>query len=448
MFLQYMKDRIWKPVLCALMAAALSICMFQGFNLDEHAISDSLPLTSLLALVMELLMTVFSYNRRSIIAGVAVMTGAAAVFFITLMAGNVTIRDELSSPSVIYIYVIVLYLASIAVYLLGSSRIGTAVLFALGVYLIAGLKYLEFESRPLYLILFAAAAIVEFAFLEYNKSALESVMYRPDFTRFGISSSAMAAAALGIAAVMFFTIIVPIHPGARDIRLLTQHIAIENLKVTGIMDQYPVEDPDLTTDRKDESRQEEKTEDASAGAEALAGDSRASGNDAGSGEENSGGSADQGNGQEEGGAAVSYQRHINKPLLVLISTLIAVVLAISLKLLQRRLWMRKVREKTPSEQVRLLYLGLLKKFHRLGFGRRPEDTPSAYAARNKRQMKVFIPEKTDFTYLTGIFLRVRYGQFEAEQKDCEAFYKIYDDFYKNCRTYTGKLKYLKQFFFL
>ena len=169
MFLQYMKDRIWKPVLCALMAAALSICMFQGFNLDEHAVSDNLPLTFLLALVMELLMTVFSYSRRSIIAGVVVMTGAAAVFFIILMAGNVTIRDELSSPSVIYIYVIVLYLTSIAVYLLGSSRIGTAVLFALGIYLIAGLKYLEFESRPLYLILFAALC----RFLRKPGTALE-----------------------------------------------------------------------------------------------------------------------------------------------------------------------------------------------------------------------------------------------------------------------------------
>ena len=417
--------------------------MFQGFNLDHHSISDNLPLTFLFSLLLELILTIFSYNRRSIITGISVMVAIVAVFFISLNVREITIRDELSDPTVIYIYIIVLFVTSVLVYLLASTRIGTAVLFIMGIYLIAGLKYLEFESRILYLILFAGAAIMEFAFLEYNKSAMESVMYRPDFTRFGVSSGALAVSALGIASLLFFAIIVPAHPGARDLTLLTKHIAIENLKVTGIMDQYPVEDPNLHTEKTEESLQNQKTENEDSEANAESSDNSSNGED-----EDLSGTSSPGGGQEEKGNAITYWRTVNKPLLALILILVIVVTAVLLKILYRRLWMKKVKEKTPEEQILLLYRGLLKKFRHLGIEQRPEDTPSVYAARNKRKLKSFTSGKSDFTRLTGFFLCVRYGQFRASERDCREFYRVYEDFYKNSRSYLGNLKYIRKFFLL
>ena len=437
-----MRDRIWKPVLCALMAASLSICMFQGFNLDHHSISDNLPVTFLLSLVLELILTVFSYNRRSILTGIPVILGVAVVFFISLNVRGITIHDELSSPSVIYIYMIVLFITSVIVFLLGSSRAGTAVLFALGIYLIGGLKYLEFDSRVLYLILFVVSAMMEFAFLEYHNSAMESVLYRPDFTRFGMSSGALAAVTLGLAALMFFAVIVPFDPGAKNITLLTKHIAIENLKVTGIMDQYPVEDPNLHTDQTEETSQQQKEENENSEAKASSGDSALNA------ENDQAGESSLGSGQEEKGKAITYTRNINVPLLITILILLIAAASVLLKLLYRRLWLNHVRKKAPEEQIRILYLGLLKKFRRLGIERRPEDTPSVFATRNKRQLKLFASGKADFTRLTGLFLRVRYGQYRASQRDCRDFYKVYEDFYKHSRSYLGNLKYARKFFLL
>ena len=430
------------------MASSLSICMFQGFNLDQHSISDNLPVTFLLSLVICLILTVFSYNRRSIVTGAVVMTGASIFFFLFLMIRGITIRDELASPTVIYIYIIILYVTSIAVYLLGSARAGTAVLFAMGSYLIAGLKYLEFESRILYLVLFAAAAIMEFAFLEYYRSALKSVLYRPDFTRFGLSSSALAAAALGIAALLFFAVIVPMNPGAKDITLLTKHIAIENLQVTGIMDQYPVEDPELHTDLTDESAGRQKAKDEGGSQNTENGAENSDQSLEGGNADNGSGAGNRGNGRETAGTAITYQRNINKPALFIILVLALMVASVMIKLLQRRLWMKRIRKKAPEEQIVMLYLGLLNKFRYLGMERRPEDTPSVYAARHRRQLKFLMPGKTDFSRMTGLFLRIRYGQFHASERDCREFYRVYRDFYRNSRAYLGNLRYAGKFFFL
>ena len=256
----------------------------------------------------------------------------------------------------------------------------------------------------------------------------------------------MTAATLGLAALMFFAIIAPIDPDAKNITLLTKHIALENLKVTGIMNQYPVEDPNLQTDQTDVSKQEQKMENENSEVQAKSGDS-SSASDNSDQEDNSSGS-NAGNGQKEKGTAITYLRNINVPLLLAILALLIILASIGLKLLYRRLWLKKVKQKPPEEQIQILYLGLLKKFRHLGMERRPEDTPSVYASRNKRLLKSFTSGKTDFTRLTGLFLRVRYGQFRASQRDCRDFYKVYEEFYKNSRSYLGNLKYVRKFFLL
>ena len=445
MLKSYIKDHIWNIILCAVMSGSIIVCACQGFNLDAHAISDSLIAAILLSAVCQMLLTLSAYNRKTIIAGVIGALILAGAFMILLNIRNVDIVDEIDSSTVIYIYPIILYIANILVFLPAQFRIGTAVLFILGTLVIGGLYYLEFDSSLLWLILFLMACICQFILLEYRANALQSVQYEPAFQKTGALGTGMTAAALILSLIVFFGIIHPLHPGAKDLTLLTQHIGIESLNVTGIMDDYPVVDPDLYSTNIDDSEQDEVDEDADSESELQEGE------DQDSSDETDGSSSDEnatGSGEERTAQAITYEKVVHTLPRLILSAVLLFALLIGGKLLYRSLWLKKISERSAEEQIRLLYQNFLKKFSRVGVGRIPSDSVRVFLSKNEETLERYSKGSTDFRTLTGVFERVKYGNESATKEECAAFHVYYRSFYKNCREILGTLNYARKFFFL
>lgn len=440
MFVNYMKDRIWKWIFCSVMAGALSLCMFQGFDLDAHPLSDQLPAAIAFSALLQLVLIAFGYRKPTILAGIATSIGVAILFLIFLKVRGIDIVDELDSPTVIYIYPIVLFLTSLVVHLLSSVRAGLPVLFVVGTWLISALKYLEYEKKPLCLILFMVCCIGQFIQLNYQKNAMESIQYEPAFLQSGATSVLSVLLACGLSALLFLAVIVPLHPAVRDLTLLTQHIAIEQLQAVGIVTDDLVENPEETTDETNPDEKEKNREDP---------DSDAAHNEK-MDRENAGQNASSGAGgsSRTDGKAIRHYRVIPWFVLLPLFILAAVAGIIFLRFCLRKRRMDRILRMENGRKVESLYLELLRRFAILGFGRRPEDTPYRYAEKNRRSLEPFFRKKASLEELTDLYVRVRYGGHEATDGECRKFLPVYRDFYLTCRMMQGNLKYYLRYFFI
>jgi hypothetical protein len=443
MFLNYMKDRLWEIIFCSVMTGALALCMFQGFNLDEYAISDGLLPTVLLAGVLTVVLAMCGYNRRSIVAGALGLAGVAGLFLLYLNAREIDIVDELDSPTVIYIYPIVLFLTGVIVWLLGRTRPGTAVLFIAGTWIIIGLEYLEFEQKLPAFVLFLVCCAGQYVQLNYRCNARKSVQYTPAFLKNGAETTVMSAAAVGMAALLVLFLIIPLNLPVKDLTLLTRHIAIERLQVAGIVDTYPQEDPNQTTNETNNDNPEKTAEDENS-------DTNSTENPQIQQEENNNGGTNDsaGNGEDREAGAIRYNSEILWWLVIPLLVLLIIAAIILLKLLQRRRWYRRVLEQGERDQVETLYVELLRRFGVLGVRRRPEDSPLAFVKKNRRRLNGFFRNHVSLEELTSIYMKVRYGGFEPGERECRKFRTVYENFYKNCRGMTGNVRYLRYFLFL
>lgn len=439
MFVNYMKDRIWKWIFCSVMAGALSLCMFQGFDLDAHALSDQLPAAIAFSALLQIVLIAFGYRKPTILAGIATLIGCAVLFLVLLKVRGIDIVDELDSPTVIYIYPIVLFLTNVVVHLLSSVRVGLPILFVVGTWLISALKYLEYEKKPLCLILFMICCIGQFIQLNYQKNAMESIQYEPAFLQSGATSVLSVLLACGLSALLFLAVIVPLHPAVRDLTLLTQHIAIEQLQAAGIVTDDLVENPEETTDETDPDEQEKNREDPDSDAKKNENPEK---ENAGKRASGAGGSS------RTAGKAIRHYRVIPWFVLLPVFAVAAIIGIIFLRFHMRKRRLNRILRMENRRKVESLYLELLRRFAILGFGRRPEDTPYRYAEKNHRSLDPFFRKKASLEELTDLYVRVRYGGHEATDEECRKFLPVYRDFYLTCRMMQGNLKYYLRYFFV
>ncbi len=95
-----------------------------------------------------------------------------------------------------------------------------------------------------------------------------------------------------------------------------------------------------------------------------------------------------------------------------------------------------------------MYLELLRRFAVLGYRRRPEDSASAFVKKNRRHLSGYFRNRVSLEELTAIYLKVRYGGYTPEERECRKFQTVFESFYSNCRSMTGTVRYLRYFLFL
>ncbi len=424
------------------MTAALSVSMFQGFNLDAYSFSDRLLPALCIAGLLQAVFLICSYSKKTIALGTAGMTAALTAAVLWMRSLELSIVDEIGSDTVIYIYPIVLFLSSVYVWLLSSARWGIAVLFPTGVVIMTALKYLEFDGIPVCFVLFQLACAAQLILLNYQKSAVTSDIVTPAFFRCGLTAVCSAALALAVSAGIYGAVIHPLGPPVRELHLLTKHIAVQSLDFIGIADDYPV------TDLQERSNQTKEDSSVTSAPEEEAENTpeNPDGNDDQKSQENA--LDGHGSGEEKEATAIRYHKNKYTVLWYILSVIFLLCLLFGGKLLQRRLWFKKAAGQSAGIQVEMFYLYFIDKLKIMGMERMPDDSPYIYAEKNAEKLKRFAADHTSFEELTDIFVRVRYGRYEARPEDCRRFQEFYREFHKNCRIAAGRAGYVRKFFFL
>ncbi len=439
MFRNYMKNAAWKWLLCSLMSASVAVSMFQGFNIAD-SLADNFILAAGAAAALQLVFVLFSYNIRSIVAGIislAVFLAGAAVY---LRSNGINISDEPGGATTVYIYYIVTGAVALAVYLLASSRIGCAVLFSTMAFTMTVLKFLEFEGKPVCFVIFEVACVIQFVLLNYDKAAKMSDMEAPAFARCSLTGAVAAGLALLLAAGVCFAVIKPLDPPTHDLHLITKHITLKILDMVGVTNEYQTDDPSVTSDRTDNAqnndpsenndKQQDDSEDQKDTQQDMSPDN---GN---------------GSGDEVKARAISYEYRSYTGALYALAAVLALILIFAAKIFMRRREIRQIRAMENDTQVEMMYLYLLKRFNTIGYIRHSGDTAYEYSENMKDKMRFFSSGDATFDKLTDLFVRVRYGGYHATDDDCRMFYAFYDDFYKNCKLAVGRTTYISKWFFI
>ena len=128
--------------------------------------------------------------------------------------------------------------------------------------------------------------------------------------------------------------------------------------------------------------------------------------------------------------------------------ILLIIAAVVIKKLLRRRWIHKVQQKTPGEQIIILYGFFINRFRKMKIEKKGSETPYEFATRSAAQTSVFCGESGIFDDITGIFVRTKYGSEPVKRADNERYLMFYQMFYKRCRKYLGTFRYILKFFIL
>ncbi len=441
---QYCKNYVWEYLMCVVIAALLLVNAAQGFYIPDE-MADSVPL----ALgICALLMGVFylgGYKKVLLLAVPLALAVCTVLAFLLLRRRGVDIVDEPGSGTAFYIYWFAFVVICIVVFLCSRTRIGVALLFLIGCFFHASLRFLDFQVYTWAGAGFAAGCLVLFLLRQYRSQAMNSSTASPRFQKVFFSGVVMVLAAAGLSLGIFFAVIRPLNPPTVELKFIERYLAFQILEHTGISDSYQIPDENEYSNRTDGSL--DGTEDTTEGETPLSQDA-----DTDYQEEESQTQEAETEPQMSGITAVMSISYTLTPLswIILLSLLILLVLVLPPSL---RIWLRKRKMKRfaamkPKAQILALYAFYLKKFRKLGCPKRSGETPFEYAERYREKLGRYLTGTCGMDGLTEAFVAARYGGEEPTPRICRACQELYERLLKNYKAQHGRLRYLAKFYVL
>lgn len=349
-------------------------------------------------------------------------------------------KDTESNP---YLYVIIIILTGLVTYFLTRTRTGTGILFIAGAFTIAALQFL-YETVEVYtLILYMLSCGTMYIFKNYQKNVLSAETVKTAFGRTFVISASICVIILLIAGGIFYGIIRPMNPQARELKLITNYKALEVLEQVGIADIQTIFDNDELTDNTDDEEKDSKDK----------GDEKDSSDGENETKENENKKdrnvpSNLDPSQSPLLYAIKYTYNIKALMLIIPLLILLLIAAVLFKRYLRRRWLKKTLEKPAKERIIAFYHYYLKRFSRMGIRQRQWETPYEFAENSRFSTQLFKSETTDFMQLTDIFVRAKYGVDDIREEDCKRYLDFHRIFYKCCIKHLGKFKYILKFFIL
>lgn len=429
-------------IFCLLAASALVINFAEGFYIPDW-IRSGYHVTLLACAVTLLYCYLGSYNKLTMVLFSLGFLVIAALFFLYMRSAGIDIVDTEDSPTAVYIYYICAPLIAGFTFLLTRSRVGTAVLFLLGIGVNGCLAFLKFAVHPWASILFVAALLALFLLRQYRRNALKSSTIAPKFTRFFSVSALVSLASIGLALLCWAAIVRPLNPPTLDITLLTKYMSYEILDKVGIAQQYPIPD-DLLEDQSSDEQQTANEEDEEEEDDDVTSQPP---------EENLGEDTDpiSGNSEDETDIlnSVSYDKKMTWLLVLLIILVVLLIVMIPVtrsRLRKRRL--NKLMRGSPQEQIIGLYRFYLSKFRHVGCPRGKQQTELEYLEQHADKLNRYLANQMDVRELTQLYLQARYGDIEPADGVCQQYAAFYPAFLRLYRKNSGRFRYLLKYFVL
>lgn len=441
----FLKNSLWDMLICTVLVFACATCIFSGFYVPEDQVT-SYAVTAGASAVLVVLMTIASYDKRSIIVGLAALVLIfAAMIIVSAAGGNNVFADDEGNP---FLRFLLLILTGVVLFAASRFRIGTVLLIPAGTIVLCMIEFMYDSWHIICLLLFLIAGVMMVIYRNYIFNVLHSRTLKTAQTSAVAYALVLCLLVTGIGGGIFYGIIGPMHPPAKELKIITKYLSLEVLEKIGVADIETINDPDMTTDQLDENRDttQQDTEDKD---ENLNQDvSQAENENA-----DDGTSQDQMDKRRSGPfQAIRYDWGIPLWVLAVILAILLIAAVIGFRIWLRRRWFSKVRSKTPEEQVREMYQFFLRKFRQMKIRPVKGETPSEFAGRNALRMQPFRTaaglESADFMSLTEILVRTEYGGYRPGPADLKQFESFYRSFYRNCRQYLGKVQYMIKFFIL
>lgn len=435
----FIKPRIADLLLCTLLTTCLTLAVRSGFYLAEPYESSILLLVAG-GLILQLLLFLLSYNRKTVAAGIILFLGLF-IYAIRYAAANDPLGDETKNS--IYIFCLILIISGILVMLLSRTRLGLLFLFIAGNLLIAGAIFLQFpvSAWASLLFVFGCAALYLYRFYLHSVKAIRLGKVQP--IRYACQTGAACLIALMLATGLYEGIIRPLNPPTQEL-LLTQKLKSMNLlHVLGVAAIREVTDPNLVaTEQPDQTLYDRDEEEAPTGEE-----SKEEGTMEESTQENPE-TGDEVTDEEQDlrdANAIWYQLIPKSMLLrIILGLILAAVAAFASRILIRKRWHTTVQGLSGAEQV-INYYGLFYQGMRsTGIAREEIRTLREYADTMGSAMDTWTTNGVSFQELIPIYERVIYGgpdSQEVSDQELALFNSYYAGFYKTLRKRAGILKY-------
>ena len=435
----YLRLTVWEILLVCVAAIALTYTM-----LDSFYISPTLqysPWPGVIAAFIVVALFLAAFNKRSARIGGALIA--------VLCLGGILVSVALSPENFMYdtedtyfFFTVVCIIVPLLTFALSRSRVGTALLFALGCFICAWMQFFYAFDELVWTIVFIVAGAMIIIFKNYQLAARTATSVRSlSFSAgFGVSAGAVALAA-GIACVIWFAVIAPLDPGALEIKLITEYRALETYEVIGTSSVEMTPNMDLTSD---DTNDEERTTDDVLEAE----NGRAITVPPGTGQDSQ---------EEETGSfsgvdissvfqafdVTTYDEPLDYwPLLLLLLIPIAIVGYFVGRRVYRTRRLKNIQQLPYDEQVETLYLFFVKKLRRVGYDVPEGVTLIEFARNNEATLAAFREcSGIGFDELTAVYVGVTYGKRPALASEALLFARFYEGFWKAARKKLGNVKY-------
>ena len=439
---RYIRDHLAELVLFMVMSVALSATMCECFFVDMTTMG-SVFLTIVPPIVLGVALYAAVSSRKAMAIGIPVIVVLVIVTYVVLGSVTPTRLFVDSYDNSVFAFHVSL-VTTLVLFCLSRRRTPLIAAFVIGAVLCSAVQFLYGKNH----ILEAALFIIACASLIMMKGhgAQKEITNVSGVKKLGAPLAALAVSALAfaLAAGAFFAIIAPLHPPARELKLITEYYALEEVHVSGLTDIIHMMNENL--DSKNVEDDQSKSSELGDQSENAQGKSAPSPNgvleNLGSGMMNA-----------LGELAMSVINYLAKNwLFVLIVVLLAVALLlaaiIALRRWQRRRKLERLTEQGAYAETVGIYRYVCNGYEAGGVCQRGHMTP-AELAENVRIDTDRFEQGTmplDFATLTDTFSRAAYGDTPPSEVQREQLREYYRAFPAHMLRFAGKLKYLRLFF--
>ena len=430
------------------MTVGLCANAFKGFFISD-AMARNYILLLMAALLFHTIFFICSYNKKTIVLSLLLFVAATAAALLYIQS-NTALRgifaDSESNPYMFYY--IVFFFAAI-IFLLSRTRAGTAILFFIGIFTTALVAFLYQNCSLWAFVLFIWLCGTMLLHKNYQYNVLNSNTVKPSLVSIFIISLLVSGLAVSISAVSYQTIIKPLHPPTRELKLVTMMMSLELLEEIGVSSKTILIDPKQTTQKTDETKitsqkEGEELRDAPE-TDNIEKNSEQNNNTAGTENQFNGLNP---NNQKNLFYAVRYTMRNVSFLYLTMAIAFLIFLIIFAKIALRKRWYKKTLQKPRKQQIIDFYRYYLKKLSVIGIKKTNEETPFEFAERMQQHLRSFAAGTIDIHMMTSIFTKVYYGNLDIKDEEYQAYLLFYKDFHKNCKNYIGNFKYMLKYFVL
>ena len=439
----YLKGAVWDFVLTFAVSLGMCYTLLNCFYVSPDLQYGPVP--AIVCAVVLLALFAGASSKRAARIAFPLIAVAMVVSWIAAASMTPDAGFLVDNESNYLIFAMCTTLTATGCFALSRSLTGSALLFIAGAFIMGLVEFLYRHFEVAWTLVFVAAVLALIVYRNYQKSLRESSSVKKVAFVPGFAVAAVAGVvAMGLGCGIWFGIIAPLNPPAAEIKLLTEHRALETVRVKGVADIYQVPNLDMTSD---ETNDGERTTD----------DIKESPN--GRPYPATGNSQSEDNPEDSSQSGVSFAginldvpddafdflnyEQVRIALIIAALLLVAAIVAYFLGRRKRRARrLARVRQLPPSEQVAQLYPFLVNKLARLDIVKAPGQTLADYAVANAATMEQFdTAAGVTFAEVTKDYAAVVYGGYELDQEAADRAGAYYNAFWKACRHKIGNVKY-------